>query len=124
MSNTQRSESRHNAIDKAEVMRVAALREILYSSRKYAVSTSWNEMVEVSDAIVSNTKKTTDHAEAKGISLKISGRVTKISEAPSDGCKPALNTAGKITRPASTATSRVSKATLNEVLVRLLSFLK
>ena len=58
------------------------------------------------------------------IYASISGKVTKMSEGPSAGCKPALNTAGNITRPASSDTSRVSSATLQDVCTRLLSFLK
>ena len=81
-------------------------------------------MVEVSDANVSKMKNITDHNDAKGISLNISGNVMNMSEAPSAGSRPALNTAGNITKPANTATSNVSNATLIEVPVRLLFDLK
>ena len=80
--------------------------------------------MEVSDASMTSRKKIADHSEANGMPLKISGKVTKTSEAPSVGCKPALNTAGNITRPASTDTSNVSSDTLNDVVTRLLLLLK
>ena len=81
-------------------------------------------MVDVKDANITSTKNTVDHSDANGIPLKISGNVTKTSEGPSDGWIPALNTAGKITRPASIDTSRVSNETFKEVATRLLFFLK
>ena len=56
--------------------------------------------------------------------LKISGSVTNTNDGPSDGSSPALNTAGKMTRPASTDTARVSNDTFNDVDTMLLSFLK
>ena len=42
------------------------------------MSTSWNEMVEVSAANAMRMKKMADHTGAKGIPLKISGRVMKM----------------------------------------------
>ena len=94
------------------------------SSAKYAVSTSWNEIVDVSDARMTRRKKIADHTAANGIHLNISGRVTNTSDGPSVGCRPALNTAGNITRPASTDTSSVRIDTLNDVETMLLLCLK
>ena len=124
ISNVHHRATRQNATERNDVRLVAFLRENLNSSAKYAVSTSWNEIVEVNAASTISRKKPADHSDAKGISLKISGSVMKMSDAPSVGSRPALKTAGKNTRPASVATSRVSNETLIEVLVRLLSFLK
>ena len=124
MSKVQNRVNIQSAIERADVRRVAFLRESLCSSLKYAVNTSWNEIVEVSEAKISRMKNTPDQSSANGISLKISGSVMKISDAPSAGSRPALNTAGKITKPAKIATNSVSSATLNEVPVRLLFDLK
>jgi hypothetical protein len=106
------------------VVIAAARLDSLNSSAKYAVSTSLNDIVDVSEASITRMKNIVDHSEANGMPLNISGRVTKASDAPSDGAIPALNTAGNITNPASIETNRVSNDTFSEVETRLLFFLK
>ena len=106
------------------VIEAANLRPNYSSSLIYAVITSWKDMVEVSDANATSTKNAVAQTDANGMPLKISGKVTNTSEGPSEGSRPALNTAGNITKPARTDTKIVSKDTFNEVDTRLLSFLK
>ena len=122
--NSELNVNRLNDIDTTVVVMAAAILESFNSSEKYAVSTSWNDIVDVSEASITRKKNIADHKDAKGMPLNISGNVTKISEGPSVGCRPALNTAGNITRPASTDTNSVRSDTLNEVVTRLLLFLK
>ena len=74
-----------NAIETAVVVIAAHSLDTLSSSAIYAVSTSWNEIVDVSEASITSRKKTDDHSEANGIPLNISGKVTKTREAPSVG---------------------------------------
>ena len=86
--------------------------------------TSCKEMVEVSAATTSNRKNTDDQTMLSGIELKMPGRVMNTSDGPDEGSMPTLNTAGKITTPASTATSVSRIVTLSAVWRRLVSGLK
>ena len=86
--------------------------------------TSCREMVEVSAATTSSRKNTDDQTMLNGIELKMPGRVMNTSDGPDEGSMPTLNTAGKITTPASTATSVSRIVTLSAVWRRLVSGLK
>lgn len=86
--------------------------------------TSCKEMVEVSAATTSSRKNTDDQTMLSGIELKMPGRVMNTSDGPDEGSMPTLNTAGKITTPASTATSVSRIVTLSAVWRRLVSGLK
>ena len=81
-------------------------------------------MVEVRAATASSRKKIDDQTMLSGILLKMLGRVMKTSARPDVGSIPALNTAGKITTPASTATSVSRIVTLSAVWRRFVSGLK
>ena len=81
-------------------------------------------MVEVSAATTSSRKNTDDQTMLSGIELKMPGRVMNTSDGPDEGSMPTLNTAGKITTPASTATSVSRIVTLSAVWRRLVSGLK
>ena len=52
------------------------------------------------------------------------GSVIKIRLGPASGCMPTEKAAGKIMKPANTATNVSIIPTLNAVLVRLVSLLK
>ena len=104
------------ATDNPIVVIAAARLESLNSSAKYAVSTSLNEIVDVSEASITRIKNIVDHSDANGMPLNISGKVTNTSDGPSEGSIPALNTAGNITNPARTETK--------PVLLRDLRYLK
>ena len=86
--------------------------------------TSCKEMVEVSAATTSSRKNTDDQTMLSGIELKMPGRVMNTSDGPDEGSMPTLNTAGKITTPASMATSVSRMVTLSAVWRRLVSGLK
>ena len=86
--------------------------------------TSCREMVEVSAATTSSRKNTDDQTMLSGLELKMPGRVMNTSDGPDEGSMPTLNTAGKITTPASTATSVSRIVTLSAVWRRLVSGLK
>ena len=81
-------------------------------------------MVEVSAATTSSRKKIDDHTMLSGMPLKILGRVMNTSDGPDEGSMPTLNTAGKITTPASMATSVSRMVTLSAVWRRFVSGLK
>ena len=88
------------------------------------MATSCSEMVEVSVAMTSSRKKPVDQTMLSGRLLKMPGSVTKTSEGPEVGAMPELKTAGKMTMPASSATSVSRTVTCRAVWRRLVSELK
>ena len=78
----------------------------------------------MSAATTSSRKNTDDQTMLRGIPLKMLGRVMKTSEGPDVGSIPTLKTAGKITTPASMATSVSRIVTFRAVWRRLVSGLK
>ena len=82
-------------------------------------------MVDVNAAKAMRRKNIADHNCDAAISLKINGRVSKMSVGPSVGFKPStLNTAGKIIIPDNTATRKVSIDDDHAVVERFVPFLK
>ena len=82
-------------------------------------------MVEVIAARAISKKKRADQSCGAAISLKTNGKVSNIKVGPCVGSKPlTLNTAGKIIRPESTATRKVSIDDDHAVVERFVPFLK
>lgn len=90
-------------------------------SQRKAIVTSAMETVDVMAATNKRRKKSDDHTCGSGRRLKTSGRVMNMSDAPSrlSFCNPKVVTAGKMMHPMRMATNRLSMATVNDVLGRL-----
>ena len=71
-----------------------------------AITVSSIENAEVSVAKTTNSINTANKYVPIGIFMKTAGNTTKIKPGPWPGSKPKANTAGKITKPASSDTNR------------------
>ncbi len=102
-------------------VRTARRRDILNLSARKATVTSEIDTVEVTAATSNSRKKSDDHSCYRGNRPNTSGKVTKISDAPSmlSFSRPKVLTAGNITNPISNATSKLSRATVIDVRGKL-----
>ena len=118
------NDSEHIALNKRSGHRVIKHdlpRCNLKRSHKNAIVTSMIDTVEVNAAINSSAKKSIDHNCVPGRQANTSGSVWNTNVAPTSewSVSPKLATAGNITKPISTATTRLIRATIMEVNVSL-----
>ena len=105
----------------AVVRMVAAERRIWHSSVKNAIEISLIDMVDVSDATSSRRKKSVAHTLPHARWEKMAGNTSNTRRGPDSGDAPKVNTAGKITIPAITATSVSSPAIVEALRSRRVS---
>ena len=91
------------------------MRLMLRFSLSQATVASIIEMAEVRAAIESMAKNSTPNSCPKGIWLKATGRLMKISPGPEDGSMPLAKMIGKIASPAISATRVSAIATVKVV---------